>query len=67
MKMYVVVNGATGDKVQAVALTLEQAEKARDDFYAKNFLACLYIKEYEINNDHYCDVTKPYDPIKRLR
>ena len=63
MKIYLVINDTTEDRVQAVALTLEQAEKARDDFNAKNFLACNYIKEYEINNDNYCDVTKPYDPM----
>ena len=63
MKIYLVINDTTEDRVQAVALTLEQAEKARDDFNAKNFLACNYIKEYEINNDNYCNVTKPYDPM----
>lgn len=62
MKVYLVINDTTEDRVQAVALTLEQAERARDDFNAKDFLPYNYIKEYDIDNNNYCDVTKPYNP-----
>lgn len=64
MKVYLVINDTTEDRVQAVALTLEQAERARDDFNAKDFLPYSYIiKEYDIDNNNYCDVTKPYNPM----
>lgn len=63
MKVYLIINDTTTDRVQAVALTLEQAEKACNDFNSKSYFPTGYIKEYEVNNDNYCDVTKPYDPM----
>ena len=64
MKIYLVINDTTKDRVQAVALTLEQAEKACNDFNKKSYFPNGYIKEYEIDNNNYCDVTKPYDPME---
>lgn len=63
MKIYLVINDDTKDRIQAVALTLEQAEKARNDFNKKSYFPNGYIKEYEVDNNNYCDVTKPYDPM----
>lgn len=66
MKIYLVINDNTTDRVQAVALTLEQAEKACNDFNNKSYFPTGYIKEYEVDNNNYCDVTKPYDPMSRI-